>query len=208
MMPVLKAPQLTTMPPVSRVARRLGTHALLALLLTMNTAAAADPTVFDFRTAAGTTGWQVVNDDVMGGVSISRFVLTNGVARFSGAVSLQNNGGFASVRSLTAPQDLGRCQAFVLRVRGDGRRYKFTVRTDPSFDGPIYQAPFTTRTGEWEEHRLPLKAFVPTFRGRVLSGEPLVDPAKVTSMGFLISDQQEGPFQLEIAWIKSALASP
>ena len=47
--------------------------------------------------------------------------------------------------------------------------------------------------------------FVPTFRGRVLSGEPLLDPAKVTSVGFLISDKQAGPFQLEVAWIKATL---
>jgi len=56
----------------------------------------------------------------------------------------------------------------------------------------------------WEEHRLPFKHFVATFRGRVLSGEPPLDPAKIASVGFLISDQQDGPFQLEISSIKAA----
>ena len=50
-----------------------------------------------------------------------------------------------------------------------------------------------------------MKSFVPTFRGRVLSGAPPLDAAKVTSVGFLISDKQDGPFQLEVAWIKLAL---
>jgi monofunctional biosynthetic peptidoglycan transglycosylase len=178
--------------------------AALALLLAMSTHAAADIIVFDFQTATNTAAWQVVNDDVMGGVSASGFHRTNGVAVFQGEVSLENNGGFASVRSLPASHDLAGCDAFVVRVRGDGRSYKFTARTDRSFDSAIYQTVFTTKKGEWEEHRLPSKQFVATFRGRVLSSEPPLDAAKVTSVGFLISDKQEGPFQLEVAWIKGA----
>ena len=79
--------------------RRLA--ALAILVLTMNTHA-AEKTLFDFTTATNSTAWQIVNDDVMGGVSTSRFqVRTNG-AVFSGVVSLENNGGFASVRSSPA----------------------------------------------------------------------------------------------------------
>jgi len=108
------------------------------------------------------------------------------------------------VRSLPARYDLAGCDAFVIRVRGDGRCYKFTARTERSFDSAIYQTVFTTKEGQWEEHRLPFKQFVATFRGRVLSSEPPLDAAKVTSVGFLISDKQDGPFQLEVAWIKGA----
>ena len=162
--------------------------------------------VFAFQTATNAADWQIVNDDVMGGVSRSEFRLSNGVAVFRGEVSLENNGGFASVRSQPARHDLAGSDAFVIRVRGDRRRYKFTARTSSSFDGAIYQVVFTTKKGEWEEHRLPLTQFVPTFRGRVLSGEPPLDPAKVTSVGFLISDKQEGPFRLEVAWIKASPA--
>jgi NADH dehydrogenase [ubiquinone] 1 alpha subcomplex assembly factor 1 len=179
----------------------------LAFLLTMN-AFAAEKTVFDFRTTTHAAAWQIVNDDVMGGVSASTFQVTNGVAVFRGEVSLENSGGFASVRSLPARHDLAGCDAFLIRVRGDGHRYKFTVRTNRSFDSAIYQAIFTAKKGEWEEHRLPMKDFVPTFRGRVLSGEPPLDPAKIASVGFLISDKQAGSFQLEIAWIKAWSARP
>ena len=173
--------------------------------LTMNTAIASERTLFDFSTVTNAIAWQIVNDDVMGGVSSSRFSVTNGVAVFRGELSLENYGGFASVRSLPARLDLADGDAFVIRVRGDGRRYRFTARTDRTFDSPIYQASFPTKPGEWTELRLPMKNFVPTFRGRVLSGEPLLDPAKVTSVGFLISDKQAGPFQLEVAWIKATL---
>jgi hypothetical protein len=117
-------------------------------------------------------------------------------------VSLENNGGFASVRSLPAKHELAGGDAFVIRVRGDGRRYKFTARTDRSFDSAIYQLAFATKKGEWVEHRLPLREFVATFRGRVLPGEPPLDAARIASVGFLISEKQAGPFRLEIAWIK------
>ena len=170
--------------------------------LTMNIATAAERALFDFTTATNVPGWQVVNDDVMGGVSASNFGVTNGVAVFRGEVSLENNGGFASVRSLPSHHDLAGCDTFLIRVRGDGRCYKFTARTDRSFDSPIYQVSFPTKQGEWEELRLPMKGFVPTFRGRALSGQPPLDPTKVTSVGFLISDKQAGPFRLEVAWIK------
>jgi monofunctional biosynthetic peptidoglycan transglycosylase len=181
--------------------------ALTCLTLTMNADTSSDKILFDFTTATNPPAWQVVNDDVMGGVSTSRFqVLTNG-AVFSGVVSLENNGGFASVRSSPVRQNLSGFDAFVVRVRGDGRRYKFTVRTETGFDTPIYQCGFTTKRGEWEEHRLPFKDFVPTFRGRVLTDVPPLNPAKVSSVGFLISDKQDGPFQLEVAWIKASASA-
>lgn len=154
-------------------------------------------------TAAAT--WQVVNDDVMGGISTSQVhVATNGTMTFAGTVSLENNGGFASVRTVPARHNLAGCDAFVVRVRGDGQRYKFTVRTERSFDSAIYQAAFKTKAGEWQEHRLAFEDFVPTFRGRVLSGEPPLDPAKISSVGFLISEKQTGPFRLAVAWVKAS----
>ena len=190
------------------VASQLLIPTAFALLLAMNTHAAADRILFDFQTATNAAAWQVVNDDVMGGVSTSSFRLTNGAAVFQGEVSLENNGGFASARSLPAHHDLAGCDAFVIRARGDGRGYKFTARTDQSFDSAIYQAVLPTKKGEWKEHHLLMKDFVPTFRGRALSGEPPLDPARVASVGFLISDRQAGPFRLEIVWIKAGPAAP
>jgi len=142
---------------------------------------------------------------VMGGVSTSLFqILTNGGAVFSGIVSLENNGGFASVRSAPARHNLMTCGCFVIRLRGDGRRYKFTVRTERGFNRPLYQCAFATKRGEWEEHQLAFKDFVPTFRGRILTDVPRLDRGKVSSVGLLISEKQDGPFQLEVAWIKGA----
>jgi len=168
----------------------------------MKSQPASDTVLFDFVNATN-AAWQSVNDDVMGGVSTSSFRVTNGVAVFRGKLSLENNGGFASVRSLPARLEWGDADSFLIRVRGDGRRYKFTARRDTSLDSAIYQAAFETKHDEREEHRLPLKAFVPSFRGRVLTEVPPLHANEVTSIGFLISDKQAGSFQLEIQWIKA-----
>lgn len=186
-------------------ARLIPALALTSLALTLKADTATNKTLFDFQAATNAPAWEVVNDDVMGGVSTSQFqVLTNGRAVFGGTVRLENNGGFASVRSAPVREDLTGLAAFVLRVRGDGRRYKFSVRTGAGFDTPLYQCSFMTKPGEWEEHRLAFRDFVPTFRGRVLTDVPPLNTAKVNSVGFLISDMQEGPFRLEMAWIKTS----
>jgi NADH dehydrogenase [ubiquinone] 1 alpha subcomplex assembly factor 1 len=185
--------------------RRIAALGLTGLAITMNTHAASERILFDFQAPTNSPAWQTVNDVVMGGVSTSSFqILTNGGAVFNGVVSLEHNGGFASVRSSTAHHDLTGSRCFVIRLRGDGRGYKFTARTETGFDAPLYQCAFETKRGEWEEHQLAFKDFVPTFRGRILTGVPPLDPGKITSVGLLISEKQDGPFQLEVAWIKVA----
>jgi hypothetical protein len=168
----------------------------------MKTDSTLEITVCDFSHPTNLT-WRVVNDDVMGGVSTSTFHVTNQTAIFRGAVSLENNGGFASIRTMPTDLNLAEATEFVLRVRGDGRQYKFTARMNSNFDGALYQSSFATCKDEWQEIRLPFDKFVPTFRGRQLTGEPPLVAPKLTSIGFLIADQQSGPFQLEIAWIKT-----
>ena len=176
----------------------------IATCFAMHLTAAQNEPPLPTEGPAASAHWQVINDDVMGGISTSQMrVSTNGTLVFEGRVSLENNGGFASVRSVPVLCDLTGCDAFSVRVRGDGRRYKFTVRTERRLDSAIYQAEFVTKAGEWEEHRLAFKEFVPTFRGRVLSGRPPLDPSRIVSVGFLISDKQAGPFRLETDWIKA-----
>ena len=57
--------------------------------------------LFDFDSEEKSGQWYIVNDGVMGGISESEITLNDdGTATFRGDVSLENNGGFASVRAL------------------------------------------------------------------------------------------------------------
>jgi monofunctional biosynthetic peptidoglycan transglycosylase len=161
-------------------------------------------TITTFTSPADAAGWQTINDVVMGGVSDSSFkATTNYTAIFSGTVSLENNGGFASVRSPARSINLHDYDGILLRVKGDGKNYKCSLRLDRSFDGINYQTTFTASKNIWKEIRLPFSAFKPTYHGRTLTDRPALDPSKIQTVGFLISDKQEGPFTLEIEWIKA-----
>jgi monofunctional biosynthetic peptidoglycan transglycosylase len=156
----------------------------------------------DFADPARCGDWETVDDVVMGGISRSELRPTaDGTAVFRGTVSLENDGGFASVRSRAEDFALTGSDGLALRVRGDGRAYKLQLRTDAAFDRIVYQARFAPRSGTWETVRLPFTGFAPTFRGRVVDGAPPLDAGAVRRIGLLISDQQAGPFALELAWI-------
>jgi monofunctional biosynthetic peptidoglycan transglycosylase len=165
-----------------------------------------DETIFDFRD--GGQAWPSIDDVVMGGVSSSEMAMLDGAAVFRGTVSLENNGGFASLRSQPAHHDLSGFDGVTLRVRGDGKRYGFRLRTTAAFDGVSYEVRFTAPDGEWVELQLRFVDFEPVFRGRRVPGHPPLDPSEIMSFGLIISDKQAGPFMLEIEWIQGFTGRP
>jgi monofunctional biosynthetic peptidoglycan transglycosylase len=161
----------------------------------------ANQTILDFNSES-TPAWDAIDDRIMGGLSQSQPEHIDGIGlRFSGSVSLENNGGFASIRSGVADFDLSAYCGLKLRLRGDGKTYKLSLRTDVFYDGVSYQAEFAT-TGEWQEIELPFESFVPTHHGKKLTTVAPMDAARVRSFGLFIAGRQKGPFQLDIATIK------
>ena len=156
-------------------------------------------TLIDLHAADESARWQIVNDGVMGGLSRSRFQISEeGVAVFTGEISLANNGGFASVRRIPDTLEMGQARGILLRVRGDGRTYQLRLRTDTGNDAMAYRRHFDTTEGEWREVELPFDGFEPVFRGRILSDAPPLKPAQVRQLGFMLADKAAGPFVLEI----------
>ena len=152
----------------------------------------------DFADPGESSRWRAIDDVIMGGRSSSAMLAGDGFGIFAGEVVL-DGGGFASVRRADDPVDVSSCDAIELRIRGDGRRYKLNLRTSDSFEGVVYQAAFATEPGRWLVAKLALTEFVPRHRGRPAAGS--LDPARLCSLGLLVSDRQEGPFRLEIASI-------
>lgn len=160
-----------------------------------------------FRFDEGTAVWNSINDGVMGGISSGRMVLHDDSAVFSGNLSLENNGGFASVRSRPQQHNMAGRHGIVLRVRGDGRTYGVRLRTDDRFDGVSYQAALPTRPGEWQETAIPFTAFRPVFRGRDVPDWPELDPAKIRTFGLILADGQPGDFRLQLDRIGTFLSA-
>lgn len=160
--------------------------------------------LFDFNSNDAVALWRAVNDTVMGGISTGRIEQSaDGKAVFTGEVSLENNGGFASVQGPEIEPALGGFDGIAIRVRGDGKRYKCGLRTDDQFDGVSHQASFATTAGEWQVVQVPFADFIPTYHGRRLSEDKRLKPEHIRKLGFLISDKQDGIFRLEIDWIKA-----
>ena len=175
-----------------------------SLLVSTANAAEKEDTLFDFSTAEQMDSWRIVNDGVMGGLSQSQMQLTgNKTAIFQGNVSLDNYGGFASVRAIPTTNKTSGHTGIRLRVRGDGRNYQLRLRTDNRFDGASYRSEFATKQDDWTVIDMPFAEMVPTFRGRVLADYPAIDPSQIEQLGFLISNKVAEPFRLEIDWIKA-----
>jgi monofunctional biosynthetic peptidoglycan transglycosylase len=181
---------------------------LFLMLSSIVMAADDDRMLFDFGTPEAAEQWQTVNDGVMGGRSDGRCKISDEkTMEFFGTLSLENNGGFASVRSRPKKLGLKQGDALVARVRGDGREYTLNLYVPRPRIAFSYRSSFKTQTGEWIEVVAPLNEFVATSFGRVVANDPL-NPSEVNAMGFLLGDKKAGPFKLEIAWIKVAQAEP
>ena len=155
--------------------------------------------LFDYVDASETERWLIVNDNVMGGVSKGEASLKeDSCLLFSGSLSLENNGGFASLRSQPTDFGLGGCDGIRIRVKGDGRIYRFRLRRDRDLDGIAFKHDFETIRNKWIEVELLVASFVPTFRGRTLTDVEPLDPADIRQSGFLLADKKAGPFNLVV----------
>ncbi|NNM29642.1 MAG: CIA30 family protein [Akkermansiaceae bacterium] len=151
--------------------------------------------------------WTVVDDGVMGGLSKGKMAIVDaGVLRFEGVLSLENNGGFSSIRTgRFDTMDLAAHKGLVLRVKGDGRTYQVRLETDARFRGTMavsFSADLPTTKGEWTEVKVPFKNFRGSWRGRDLP-DAKFDPGKIQRLGLLLGDKKPGPFRMEVDWIRA-----
>jgi len=141
----------------------------------------------------------IVNDGVMGGVSKSSLRQDVDGMFFEGVVSLENNGGFASMRSsVRFPQGT---QLIELIAKGDGKRYKLVLRTELA-PRVTYVADFIALP-TWQTYRFNLSQFKSTFRGRDVNA-PALSFSDVIDFGILISNTQAGSFAIQLKTLKSS----
>ena len=152
--------------------------------------------IFDFNENSSINNWLVVDDVVMGGRSTGNFKLSkdgNGV--FYGNVSLENNGGFSSVRYRFEKLMLEKFKTIVLKIKGDGKNYQFRIKHKSS-DYASYITSFSS-SGEWQEIKIPIESMYPSFRGRKLN-EPNFYHESMEEITFLIANKQNEDFKLLI----------
>ena len=152
--------------------------------------------IFDFNKNSSISNWVVVDDVVMGGRSNGNFQLNKeGKGVFSGKVSLDNNGGFSSVRHGFNKLNIEKFKSIVLKIKGDGKKYQFRIKHKSS-DYASYITSFSS-SGEWQEIEIPLNSMYPSFRGRKLD-EPNFFHKHIEEVTFLIANKKNEDFMLLI----------
>jgi len=144
--------------------------------------------------------WRSINDGVMGGLSAGGMSQSDEGLKFSGNLSLENNGGFSSVRRFVS-DDFSNATGVRIQVRGDGRQYQFRIRQSAGFDDVAWSAVFSS-SEKWQQIDIGLDQFTPVFRGRPVPQAGPVVPSGIQQIGFLLADKTAGPFELEIRSIE------
>ena len=176
---------------------------LLFLCSAQVVAAAEYGSLVDFQNKEQASGWNAVNDGVMGGRSVGKLKTTDdGMMKFYGTLSLENNGGFTSIRSGRMNIEMQPEDGFRVRLKGDGRTYIFNLYPRTRRMAFSYRASLPTVAGEWTEVVVPLKDFTPTSFGRRVQNKSPLSPDQISGIGFMLSDKKPGAFELEIEWVK------
>ena len=152
--------------------------------------------IFNFEKNKDLKQWFIVNDDVMGGISESNLsTIEDGDGIFQGYISIENNGGFCSIRHNLSRKYIGNKNVLKLKIKGDGKDYQIRIKADRN-DYFSYIVTFKT-TGEWEEIEIPLKEMYPSFRGRELNMQNF-NNNYFEQIAFLVGNKRNEKFKLII----------
>ncbi|AUC81860.1 CIA30 family protein [Lacinutrix sp. Bg11-31] len=167
----------------------------LALILLFTTIMTSTP-IFNFTKDANISNWRIIDDVVMGGRSNGNFALNNnGHGVFSGEISLENNGGFSSLRYDTETIAISKHTKVCIKLKGDSKDYQFRIKANRK-ERYSYITTFKT-SGEWETITINLKDMYPAFRGRTLD-YPSFDKTNIEELAFLIGNKKAESFELLI----------
>ena len=156
--------------------------------------------LFDFADDAG--DWRVQNDGVMGGRSKGYVEIEDGALVFTGTVVTQG-GGFTSVLA-SLRRDLSGYDGIELRVAAAGGAFELQVgdgSRGPRGREVSRRAPFST-SDRWQTVQVAFDDLETSIHGEPYDAEPL-DRAAVQRLGLYIIDGQDGPFRLEVDWIRA-----
>ncbi len=177
----------------------------IALITLLSACASASDRPLDLDFDQGVDSWRVVVDGVMGGRSSGRVLEGDpGILVFNGKLSLENNGGFSQIRTNIEEGALANQQGLEIRFLGDGRTYQFDIRvSNIRLMAGGFQTTFDTKEGKWQSVQIPFEDFQLYTFGRKVPNPPVLDPAKIESLGITLADKVPGEFRIEVDSIRS-----
>ena len=155
--------------------------------------------IYDFNVDSSFRNWAIVDDGVMGGLSAGNLgIQKDGSGLFYGYVSLDNYGGFTSLR-FRKNISLEAYDSIVLRVQGDNKFYQLRIRSGYN-DRHSYVKRFYAKD-QWSDIEILLSSMEPQFRGRSLRMRNF-NGNSIVELGLLIGNKVEERFALKIDHIR------
>ena len=97
-------------------------------LITIMMAEKTPKIIYDFNKNSDMRNWVVVDDGVMGGVSYGSIRLDkSGNGLYRGYISLDNYGGFSSIRLRQKESNVDRYEYLVIGLYGDNKYYQLSL---------------------------------------------------------------------------------
>ena len=180
-------------------------HALttFTLLLSLLIAATGNEYRIDFgKNKAGDAGWYIINDGVMGGRSVGEGELKEESVLFKGVISLENNGGFASMRSPFGRVDLSKYEQLTIRYRATGEPCKIMLESSRQFWQPYFAQRLEPTESEWQTVQFDLNTLnqyrLARPTGRTTTKDALKDIIRV---GIMTDSKNASAFEIEVDYI-------
>ena len=156
-----------------------------------------NPKTIDFGTSNAGTEWMVINDNVMGGRTQATKTITDSSLLLNGILSLENNGGFSSIRA-TNSADLSDYKTVTIQYKSD---YDFAFRLElyREFWLPNYKVFLSNSKNKWITKSFKLADFKQSIMGKDVNEKITEEQlASVIRMGFITAEKSETAFVLEI----------
>jgi hypothetical protein len=167
-----------------------------------NESVTADPTcvLLDNFSNSSQLSWFTVNDGVMGGLSDGSVSIVDGILIHEGVLNT-NGGGFSYAGTRLPDKALAGYSRLEIRLNTNGRQYAVNFgdtrnrRISHQILLPI--GPLD----EWQEVSVNFADTVPTIFSRPVNSAPF-EASAIDDLSFILGDGLDGPFRMEVGWIK------
>jgi hypothetical protein len=164
-----------------------------------------DAMLIDFG-ADGEESWYAVNDTVMGGVSNGDVTFDDNSMVFEGAVSTDNNGGFASVRSPQDETDLSMYSRVLIRMKSEGQPFSMVIADSPLWYADQFKYDIESPNEDWNTIEILFEDFeeytimtgYPEPTGAVMTSE---DAEEIIHIELMSKQFEDGDFRIEVDYI-------
>lgn len=131
--------------------------------------------------------WKIINDDVMGGHSSSEYSMNNNSILFSGFTSLDNNGGFASIRGILNKNLASHLSQIKIYHEKDERDYEIILKSKKN----NYSYRHLLKT-----EFINLSDFEASYRGSKIVNYQSIVASDIESIGIIIADGKQSDFEI------------